>query len=42
MVKVSYRDRKDGSKIYLFDASDLSSLGQAQWTIIGSTTPEIN
>jgi len=34
IVKVTQKEGKDGAKIYIFDASDLSNIGQARWSII--------
>lgn len=42
LVTITRKEGKDGAKIYLFDASNLAGLGQAQWSIMGSTEPEVN
>lgn len=40
IVKVSYKDGKDGSKNYIFDATSLSNIGQARWSILDAPGTE--
>jgi len=34
IVSVSKKEGKDGAKIYIFDASSLTNIGQARWSIL--------
>jgi len=40
IVKVSYKDQKDGSKNYIFDALSFSNIWQARWSILDSPGTE--
>ena len=40
IVDVSYKDSEDGSKIYIFDATSLTSIGQARWSILDNPGSE--
>ncbi len=40
VVNVSRKEGQDGTKIYIFDASSLSDLGQAQWSILDTSGTE--
>gem|GEM_PF-965415 len=40
IVKVSFKESQDGSKVYIFDASSLENIGQARWSILDSPGKE--